>query len=606
MPAIPVEMCLAAAEVTDAQVRPGGAWVSAVQTEPMTDTEGSRTVLAMWSVSPRSPQQIVLLSDPVPVAGRALTSGVHSWHPDGDRICVVTRDGLVEVHVHGDSVVSVERCVFDVGDGASFSTPIYTPDGSMLLVVVNWSELWARDCATGATRLVHGPHDFLVDPSGHRSGHAVVWSRPHMSWTSSTVWPQPARDEVSVQQPRISQDGRSNGWIDDASGCWNVVIDADHLINRQVRLEDSCEHAGPVWGPGQRSWCLSPDGRFVAFTRNEDGYSTLQVYDRTRDERVEIGRGVHGCLSWSGTTLAAVRQGARTPSQLVWYQMSVDLSAGESPARTILHDTRDNRWANVGDDVLVEPSVVRTDHNIVYRLYAPTNEQSCVGTIVWIHGGPIDQWQVTFRPRFSYWISRGWRIAVVDHRGTTGHGRAFREALHGRWGIADVDDTIDVLTHLAATQPRLGPTVVMGASAGGFTALHVAAHTTDVAAVVVSYPVCDLAMLLADNDPFEGHYTPTLVGADAIGSVEQLARRSPVGHGKELATVPILVFHGDADHSVPLAHSERLVGAVEAHGGTIELHVMPGEGHGFKKEESIRHEYDVTSGFLSRVLEAHR
>ena len=599
-------MCLAAAEITDAQARPGGAWVSAVLTEPNTHGDGGRTVLAMWSVSTPSPQPVVLLSDPVPMAGRALTGGVHCWHPDGDRVCVVTRDGLVEVQVLGDRAVVAERCEFDVGDGASFATPIYTPDGSTLLVVVNWSELWARDCVTGSTQLVHGPHDFLVDPSGHIRGDAVVWSRPHMSWTTSTVWPRSARDAVSVQQPRISHDGRSHGWIDDASGYWNVVIDADHLVDRQVRIDDSCEHAGPVWGPGQRSWCVSPDGRFVAFTRNEDGYSTLNVYDRTRDERVVIGRGVHGCLSWSGTTLAAVRQGARVSSQLLCYRMSVDLSAGEMPARTIIHDTRDERWRHVEDDVLIEPTVVRTDRDIVYRLYEPTDDRSCRGTIVWIHGGPIDQWQVTFRPRFSYWISRGWRIAVVDHRGTTGHGRAFREALHGQWGIADVDDTIDVIAHLASTHPQSGPTVVMGASAGGFTALHVAARTTDIAAVVVSYPVCDLEMLLKDNDPFEGHYTPTLVGADVVGDAEKLAMRSPVGHGMALAAVPILVFHGDSDHSVPLAHSEQLVRAVEAHGGTIELHVMQGEGHGFKMEESIRHEYDVTTDFLSRLLEAHR
>lgn len=48
------------------------------------------------------------------------------------------------------------------------------------------------------------------------------------------------------------------------------------------------------------------------------------------------------------------------------------------------------------------------------------------------------------------------------------------------------------------------------------------------------------------------------------------------GRGLELAApVPVLLFHGDDDHTVPLASSQELAARVP----TVELHVLPGVGH---------------------------
>ncbi len=47
----------------------------------------------------------------------------------------------------------------------------------------------------------------------------------------------------------------------------------------------------------------------------------------------------------------------------------------------------------------------------------------------------------------------------------------------------------------------------------------------------------------------------------------------------QLRSMPIRVYHGDADPVVPLSESERLVKALEARGGNVELTVYPGVGH---------------------------
>jgi dipeptidyl aminopeptidase/acylaminoacyl peptidase len=71
----------------------------------------------------------------------------------------------------------------------------------------------------------------------------------------------------------------------------------------------------------------------------------------------------------------------------------------------------------------------------------------------------------------------------------------------------------------------------------------------------------------------------------------------------ERIRVPLLVLHGDADPVVPVDQSVRLAERVRAAGGDVELHVFPGEGHGFRQLEHRVAEYELMGAFLRRVLD---
>ena len=60
-------------------------------------------------------------------------------------------------------------------------------------------------------------------------------------------------------------------------------------------------------------------------------------------------------------------------------------------------------------------------------------------------------------------VDEGFAFLDVDFRGSTGYGRAFRQANHGEWGHADVHDLIDA-ARWAASSP--GPTAGSRSSAG--------------------------------------------------------------------------------------------------------------------------------------------
>lgn len=568
------------------QVRPGGDWVSGVVSDGVTG------VLRMWAVD--GSQSVELFTDN-PSRGRGLSGGVHVWSHDGARVVVVTKArGVVEVSLRNDVVVGDKSLPFDAS--RSWSTPAIDPSDRTVFAIADLSQLWGCDMEGVVPYLVPTGSDFALDATGAADAMCIVWNRPQMPWMQSAVWPEQVNREVGVQQARFSRGGTSFGFIDDSTGVANVHILGDHLVDSNISIIDDCEHGAPTWGPGQRTWCFNSDGSRVAYTRNEDGYSSLWVFDRVTGSRHRIGQGVHGCLSWEANTLAALRTGARTPQQVVVYELSNLLE----PQRTELVAMSDEQWRHADIKAeLVEPTVERTsgEVQVPYRLYRPRTANGRL--MCWVHGGPNDQWQVTFRSQFTYWLSRGYTIAIVDHRGSSGHGREFMMSLNGHWGEYDAIDTANVVRHLHLEHGfQATNTVLMGASAGGLTVLNTAVHDASLCAgVVVKYPVVDLVAMLHSDDPFEGHYMPTLIGSEAEATL-----RSPHNNAEALVNTPILVFHGDQDHSVPLHHSERLCEAVSRVGGHIELKVFVGEGHGFTQPENVMNEFKLIEEFLNKHL----
>lgn len=394
--------------------------------------------------------------------------------------------------------------------------------------------------------------------------------------------------DASFQQPRFTPHGEPVH-VHDASGWLNV-----HIGDRPI-VSEPLDQAGPTWGLGNRSFAVDPDGTRVAFVRNESGHGALCVVDLGTGTVEQLGRGVHGHLSWVGDHLVAIRSGSKTPTHVVGYR-------SDSWERTTLAHTQPDVWDR---SLLPEPEIVEAVAADGSTLHARRFVAGEGRLLVWVHGGPTDQWQCDWRPRFLYWLSRGWDVLVVDPRGTTGHGRVYQQALHGRWGRLDVDDTADLTRHAhRAGWAVPATTAVMGGSSGGLTVLGVLADHPDlVAGGVASYPVSDLKALTEVTHRFEAHYTDTLVAVND-GSPESegaFERLSPI-HRAGRITAPLLLFHGTDDPVVPITQSEALVASIEGVGGDVELVVFEGEGHGFRQPEHVETEYRRTEEFLDRLV----
>ena len=536
--------------------------------------------------------------EPAPSAARPMSGGVFAWVPDGSALVYAAKaGGLWSQPVTGGPARSI-------ADGRA-GGPAVSPDGTRVAFDLDQQRIVVAHFDGSPPVVLSGHVDFALDPAWSPDARTVAWLEwdvPAMPWDASRIVLAPADGSaassviaggagIQVQQPRFSPDGRSIAFLSDESGWLNVtVLDLDS--GRTCAFADEHEHGAPTWGPGARSFAWSPDGRTIAVCRNEDGFGAVVRWEPGGAAR-PVAKAVHGGLSWRNGRLAATRTGARTPTQIVVYDGS---------------DLGDRRTIAVGphpltDADLREPELVAWPSDdgveIPGRLYRPP-DAGPLPLICWIHGGPTDQWQVEWRPRFTYWLDRGWAILVPDHRGSTGHGRAFTQALAGRWGELDVvDAAAGMRAGVERGWARADQLVVMGASAGGFTALNLlATYPRLCAAGVDAYGVTDLVALDETDYRFEAHYLHSLIGPRPAHD-DAYRSRSPLRRVDTIVD-PLIVFQGRDDPVVSASQTESLVERLSSLGQTVDVHFYDGEGHGWSRTATAVDELEATESFLQR------
>jgi dipeptidyl aminopeptidase/acylaminoacyl peptidase len=221
--------------------------------------------------------------------------------------------------------------------------------------------------------------------------------------------------------------------------------------------------------------------------------------------------------------------------------------------------------------------------------------------VVGCHGGPTGAAEAGFDLRVQLWTTRGVAVALVDYRGSSGYGRAYRRLLQGAWGVADADDCVAAARFLAgcglADDTRMA---VRGSSAGGLTALRALRAGGPFRAALVSYGVTDLRALAGDTHKFESRYLDGLVGPWPQAADTYVAR-SPALHPEEIDGA-VLLLQGEDDPVVPSDQARRMAAALQARGLRCELELFPGEGHGFRQAETLARAAQLELAFLSSVL----
>jgi dipeptidyl aminopeptidase/acylaminoacyl peptidase len=595
-------MCAGGRTLGEPRLSPAGGALAFVA------TRGGRADLVL--VEGACGPELVLSTDPAPQSARPYSGGTFDWLPDGSGLVYAGSDGGLWLQ---PVVGGPPRRIVD-GAAGRCAAPAVAPDGGRVAYVVETRDVAVASLAEGGpwpVRVSAGA-DFALDPAWSPDGTTVAWhewSVPAMPWDASTVVVAPADGSGtpravaggpgrSVGQPRFAPDGAALGLVDDQGGWANVWACAPDGAGARPLLAEACEHTGPSWGHGQRSWAWAPDGRSVAVCRNvEGGFGDLAVVDLATGATRRLGRGVHGGLSWIGDRLAAVRSGARTPTQIVVYE-GPELAERRTVARGPV--------AGFEAAALVEPEAVSwpgcDGEDVHGRLYRPVHRDhgDPPPLIAWVHGGPTDQWDVTWNPRIAFWVDAGWAVLLPDHRGSTGHGRAYTQALAGRWGELDTADLAAALR--AAGDRGWGDPrrlVAMGGSAGGFAVLNLLAEHPDLCAAGVDlYGVADLFDLDETTHRFEAHYLHSLVGPlpEAAAAYRD---RSPV-HRVATITAPLLILQGMDDQVVPAAQSTAIADRLRSLGRTVELHLYEGEGHGWSRAETVVDELERTQSFLRR------
>jgi dipeptidyl aminopeptidase/acylaminoacyl peptidase len=308
----------------------------------------------------------------------------------------------------------------------------------------------------------------------------------------------------------------------------------------------------------------------------------------------ELSKGWHRGLEWGAEGIVCVRSGAATPPQVVV------LAANGSGRRTIARGPVGGFEATG----LVEPRAVTwksgsaTVHGLLYRPPAGGTPP----LVVHVHGGPTSQAPVDWQPRLQRYVQRGCAVLVSNYRGSTGHGRAYAQALAGQWGKRDVADTAAGIRHaIKEGWCDANRVMVVGGSSGGLTVLMLAAkHPDVVTAVVALFPVTDLVDLQLTTHRFESGYNLRLVGPWPEAR-QKYVDQSPLTHVSEIRA-PVLLLHGSEDKAVRPAQSAAVADALARAGVPVERHVYEGEGHGWRRAATVADELERVDAFMARWL----
>ena len=410
-------------------------------------------------------------------------------------------------------------------------------------------------------------------------------------------------DGESVVRPQFDADA-ALWWLSDRTGFWALHRRRPHGEVETV-LDVGSDIAAPQWVFGQSRYALLDDGR-VALAYGRDGADRLAVLSPGGDLR-ERDRpyAAFGQVRAQGTSVVCVAGGPL--AEPVVLRVDADSGAPEvlRPARDL---GLDPAWFSHPEHVTFPTPDAGTGITEAYALvYPPANPDAGAPDgdlpplLVVVHGGPTSAARAVLDLGIQYWTSRGFCVADVDYRGSTGYGRRYREALKGRWGVVDLDDVIACVRHLAAGG-RVDParTAIRGGSAGGYTTLAALTMRPGTFTAGAShFGVADLGALAAETHKFESRYLDGLVAPWPEGRAVY-DERSPINHVDALDT-PLAVFQGDEDAVVPPAQAELIVAALRRKGVPHAYLLFAGEQHGFRKAENIRAALDGELSFYAQV-----
>lgn len=576
----------------------------------------------------------------------------HALSPDGGHIAFVwQRDGHSDLWLaRADGAGWPQRLTFDRPAQTTWSdaAPRWSPDGRWLAYAAR-GDIWAVSAAGGGPRQLtdfkQGDAGPIFSPDGSRiyflsgrgEAQSLCYTTLEAAWpvqltrlSGDVSDPQPApdgqhiafvyhpQDDLNRSQiclaradggalqhltgapqvwdvhPRWAPDGQALAFISNRSG-WRELYQLDPATGQARQL--TAENADV------QSFAWSPDGRRIALVVDRRGAADLCLLDLASGElrTLAAAQGWHSLPQWSadGRWLSLEFENPLLPPDIY----RVDATTGEAAALTF------SLPPALAAASLVQPEFVRypsTDGAAIpaflFRPAAASAQQPCPA-IVYPHGGPTDEYALTWDILVQWLVAKGYAVLAPNFRGSTGYGLAHQHALHGRWGVVDTADMLAAADFLATLDWVDGQRLaIYGASYGSYLAVLALARDPShrYRCGVAKFGDCDILASWAQGDRVGREDLERQMGHPAANRAGYRAG-SPV---YDVATIqaPLLILHGDKDDRVHPKQSAQLVEALKRESKAFEYFLYEGEGHGFLRRDTLLHFYAALERFLDWYL----
>jgi acetyl esterase/lipase len=310
-----------------------------------------------------------------------------------------------------------------------------------------------------------------------------------------------------------------------------LIFDAKRSTSTEIHLDL----------PGETFADWYPDARSLLIGHDHRGRTELYRYDLASAKLDRLAT-EHGTVS-----TARVRRDGE-----VWYMLDrssgpaavrrvgggVVLAAGEAPAGVAYRDT---------DVDGVHVFVAEPDGGS--QGPKPPGGRP---TFFFIHGGPQAADRDTFSPTVQAWVDHGFAVVCVNYRGSSGYGKAWRDAIVGRPGLTELEDIAKVHDWAVATKladPKRS--VLGGGSWGGYlTLLGLGTQPERWALGIGVVPIGDYIPAYEDEMEPLKKYDAALFGGTPSEVPERYRIANPITYIDQVR-VPMLLVVGQNDPRCP-------------------------------------------------------
>jgi dipeptidyl aminopeptidase/acylaminoacyl peptidase len=475
--------------------------------------------------------------------------------------------------------------------------------------------------ASGPGHVLTQGHDFYASPKLSPDGAWLAWlswDHPNMPWVGTQLWlAESGADgalatplliaggpEESIFQPQWSPDGVLY-FVSDRTGWWNLHRVDPSTGGTHPLCPREAEFGQAQWNFGQSTYAFLSAEQLVCAYRAA-GRSQLARLDIAAGKLVpiELPYTEFGTIRVAGGRIICRAGSPTDPPAIVAIDPAngaVEVLRQSAPAAS---DDSLRRYFSVPQHLAFPTENGLTAYA---NYYPPANPDHAAPQgekpplVVQCHGGPTASASSVLSLGIQYWTSRGIAVIDVDYGGSTGYGRAYRERLHGGWGVVDVDDCVNATRHVIAQGLADGErAVITGGSAGGYTVLAALALRDVFKGGASYYGVSDVAALARDTHKFESRYLDWLIGPYPERA-DLYRERSPLTHADRLSR-PVIFFQGADDRVVPPNQTEMMVEALRRRGIPTLYLLFAGESHGFRRAENIKRALDAELYFYSTLI----
>lgn len=335
---------------------------------------------------------------------------------------------------------------------------------------------------------------------------------------------------------------------------------------------------------------MSPDGKILAFTTNENGSYKLYLMNTLTNWFAQVEAlpiGIIGGIEFSpdASKLAMTLMTPDSPGDVYSYELKT-----KKLTRWTFSETGGLNPNNfIIPQFVYYPSKTDSDSvslNIPAYYFKPKGEGP-FPVIIYLHGGPEGQYMPYFSSAFQYWLNEmGIAVLCPNVRGSTGYGKTFTKM--DNWykrenSVADAGALLDWI----AKQPELNPekVAVIGGSYGGYMVLAMMTHYPErLACAVDMVGISNFVTFLENTSPYRQDLRRVEYGDERIPEMREfLLNISPAMNADKIKK-PLFVAQGLNDPRVPASEAEQIVAAARLNCVEVWYLLAKDEGHGFAKK----------------------